>query len=103
MTDHLDALLSQPLAPVADNGFSAKVMLRVHREQQRRLTMLGLAIAAVVLLLAFLIPATAITQLAAVPASLNALLVKLTSSVQFGVAVAVLILVYLYDRKLLQF
>ncbi|GAA0537685.1 hypothetical protein FHS83_003482 [Rhizomicrobium palustre] len=100
---HLDALLSQPLAPVADNGFSVKVMLRVQREQQRRMVLLGFAITAMVLLLALLIPASALTQLAAVPANLNALLVKLSGSVQFGIAIIVLVLVYLYDRKLLQF
>ena len=32
----LDTLLSQPLAPVRDDGFSARIVLELRRREERR-------------------------------------------------------------------
>lgn len=52
----LDTLLSQPLAPARDDGFSARIVLELRRrEERRRLLLWGAAVAAL-LPLALVLP-----------------------------------------------
>jgi hypothetical protein len=46
---NLDHLLNVPLAPVRDDGFSARVLLRLERTRQRQMTLLWCMIAAAIL------------------------------------------------------
>jgi hypothetical protein len=58
----LDDLLRQPLAPVRDDGFSARTLLALARaDERRRLMLWGAGVSALLPLLAF-VPAT--TELA---------------------------------------
>jgi hypothetical protein len=69
----LDNLLSQPLAPVPDQGFSARIVLELRRREERRRLLLWGAAAAALLPLALVLPlapasmdaAKMLTQLAA--------------------------------------
>ncbi len=46
---NLDDLLDAPLAPIRDEGFSARVLLRLERTRQRQMTLLWCMIAAAIL------------------------------------------------------
>ena len=46
---NLDHLLNAPLAPVRDDGFSGRVLLRLERTRQRQVTLLWCMIAAAIL------------------------------------------------------
>jgi hypothetical protein len=45
----LDDLLNAPLAPVHDDGFSARLLLRLERTRQRQVTLLWCMIAAAIM------------------------------------------------------
>ena len=53
---NLDDLLGQPLEPIRDNGFSARVALAMRRERQRRQTWLRCLGAAALLPVIALLP-----------------------------------------------
>lgn len=68
----LDEALNQPLAPLRDDGFSARIVLELRRREERRLMALWAAVALALLpLLAFLPVTTALamTMLAQVASS----------------------------------
>lgn len=46
---NLDHLLNAPLAAVRDDGFSARVLLRVERTRQRQVTLLWCMVAAAIM------------------------------------------------------
>jgi len=54
----LDDILSQPLAPVCDDGFSARMILTLHRAEERRRLILWSAAALALLPLLALLPMT---------------------------------------------
>ncbi len=53
---NLDNLLSQPLSPVCDDGFSARIVLELRRREERRRWLLWGAVAAGLLPLAAALP-----------------------------------------------
>ncbi|HUJ46480.1 MAG TPA: hypothetical protein VLV55_05055 [Rhizomicrobium sp.] len=73
MTDRLDDLLSAPLADVADDGFSARVMSRIGQERRRDewITYAAIGVAALPALLFVPLPAiaTEVSRLAPLLAS----------------------------------
>ena len=93
----LDELLSQPLAPVADNGFSAKIVARIRRQEQRQLVLLCLVAIAAATMACLLLPVSALTEL------LNGIVVTLATSLEVGVAAFVLLITWLYDRSFFRF
>ncbi len=93
----IDELLAQPLAPVADNGFSAKVMARLRRREQRQLVLLTAVAALAAAAACLLLPISALTQM------LNGIVVTLATSLEVGVAVLAVLLTWLYDRKFFHF
>lgn len=93
MTD-LDQLLSAPLAPVADAGFSARVMGRIRREEQKRLAVWSIFVAITATIACILLPMTILTD------TVNHLVVSLATSLQVGIAVLVAALTWAYDKKL---
>ena len=88
----LDELLTQPLAPVADNGFSARVVARVKAEERRRAAVIMVMAAAAAALACFLLPLHALTGDFAVA------LIQLGTSPMVALAAALLVLTYLIDR-----
>ena len=88
----LDELLTQPLAPVADNGFSARVVARVKAEERRHAAIIMVAAAAAAVLACLLLPLRAITGDVAVA------LLQLGSSPMVALAGALLVLTFLIDR-----
>jgi hypothetical protein len=53
---NLDDLLNAPLASVRDDGFSARILLRLEQTRQRQMTLLWSMIAAAVLPLLWFLP-----------------------------------------------
>jgi hypothetical protein len=53
---NLDDLLDAPLAPVRDDGFSARVLLRLERTRQRQMTLLWCMVAAAILPVLWFLP-----------------------------------------------
>lgn len=92
--NELDALLSQPLPAVPDNGFSARVMARLQRNEQKNLALRcgGVLLAASVLCL--LVP------LAEFADAMNRLVLVLATSGQVALALLVAALTWIYDKKL---
>jgi len=90
---NIDALLSQPLAPVADNGFSARVIARVRRQELRRAVLWGLAVTVFAVLACALLPVPALAM------ALNLMALRLAASAQVWLAIAALVLVFLYERR----
>ena len=88
----LDELLTQPLAPVADNGFSARVVARVKAAERRHAAVVMFAAAAVAALACLLIPLNELTGDFAVA------LIQLGSSPMVALAAALLVLTFLIDR-----
>jgi hypothetical protein len=94
---NIDELLSQPLAPVADNGFSAKVVARIRSQEQRQLVLISLVAVAVATVACLLLPVSALTEL------LNHIVITLATSLEVGVAVLAVLATWLYDRKFFRF
>lgn len=90
--DELDALLSQPLAPVADHGFSARVIARVQAEERR-----SSAIAIVLSLVAATL-ACLLVPLKDITGDLAAALLQLAMSPMVGMAIIVCVMTFLIDR-----
>jgi hypothetical protein len=92
MTRDLDALLSQPLPDVADDGFSAAVALRALREVERNklLDQLVLLVAGATVLAAL--------PLAHFGAAIETVTVSLGNSVPVGLAFAALVLTTAFVR-----
>ena len=88
----LDELLTQPLAPVADNGFSARVIARVKSEERRRAAVVIFAAAAAAVLACLLVPLHEITG------DFAAELIQLGTSPMVALAAALLVLTFLVDR-----
>ena len=88
----LDELLSQPLPPVADNGFSARVVARVKAEERRRVAVIMFTAAAAAALVYFLVPLRDLTG------DFAAALIQLGTSPMVALAVAMLVLTFLIDR-----
>jgi hypothetical protein len=95
--NELDALLSQPLAPVADNGFSARVMGHVRRHEQRRIALWCLFVTAMAVLACALVPMNTLA------AAMNQIVLTLGTSVQVGLAVVAALLTWAYDKKLYRY
>lgn len=92
MTRDLDALLSQPLPPVADNGFSAAVALRALHEAERNKLLDEL----VLLLTGGVVLAT--LPLAHFGAAIETVTVSLGNSLPVGLAFAALVLTTAFVR-----
>ena len=88
----LDELLTQPLAPVADNGFSARIVARIKARERRHTTAVMFAAAAAAVLACLLVPLHALTGDFAVA------LIQLGTSPIVGLAAALLVLTFLIDR-----
>jgi len=84
----LDALLSAPLEPIADNGFVAKVLARLEKKKRTRDIVLGAAflVASVDLVVAFPVSAFMVADVLANPAvAAVALIAVLTPLVSFAI------------------
>ena len=93
MTDELDILLSQPLPSVADDGFSARVMARVHRHRRLRFAVAAAYVAVCVVLTFLLLPVQS------VGAELNFVITQVASSTAVSLAVAALILTLVLEGQ----
>ncbi|MGA7711405.1 MAG: hypothetical protein WCA81_05850 [Rhizomicrobium sp.] len=93
MTDELDILLSEPLASVADNGFSARVMDRVQMYRHLRLAGMAASVAAGALLAVLLLP------LQSIGAEFGTVIPQIAGFPAVNFAAAALILTYLFDRQ----
>lgn len=98
---NLDELLSQPLQPVPDNGFSARVMARIKTEERRHVAMTVALSVAATIVLCVMMPLRDLTGL------IGGAIIELGTSPMILVAVIVLALTFLVDRlytdhKLLQ-
>jgi hypothetical protein len=82
----LDALLSAPLSPVNDNGFSNAVTAKIAAQER---TWAGLEIGAAVVVLASIV---IFTPAAAIVGPLEKIATDLGSSVPFAIACAALVL-----------
>ncbi len=89
----IDELLSQPLPTVADNGFSARVMGRVHWAERRHIVLIGAGSAAAATAICLLVP------LQTISAELNSIVLTLGTSTAVGMAGVALFLTMLFDRK----
>lgn len=58
----LDALLSQPLTTVADNGFTLRVMMEAEKHAARRKLMIGGLLSLAAFILSFLVPWAKLTD-----------------------------------------
>ena len=90
--DQLDALLKQPLAPVADNGFTARVIAKVQAEERRHAWIVAFGALTAATLICLLVPVKAITG------DFAAALVQLALSPMVGMALIVCIATFLIDR-----
>lgn len=102
----LDQLLSRPVADVADDGFSHRVMTRILAEQRRRDAVAWVATAACALLVLPFLPLHEIAVMfgQAVPqtigAELSQAVARLTASWAAQLALAVLVLSFVLERQL---
>jgi len=94
---NIDELLFQPLAPVADNGFSARVVATIRRREQRQLVSLCLVAIAAATVACLLLPLSELSQV------LNGIVVTLATSLEVGIAVLALLGTWLYDRNFFGF
>jgi hypothetical protein len=90
--DQLDALLLQPLAPVTDNGFSARVIAGVKAQERRHAAWIGVAAIAAATLACLLLPLYTLTG------DFAAMLIQLGTSPMVALAGALLVLTYFIDR-----
>jgi hypothetical protein len=93
MNERIDDLLNQPLASVADDGFSARVMSRVQVQRRRQLALTYTGIAACVLLAILLLPLHSIGM------DFGTLVPKIAGSWAVNIAAALLVLTFLLDRQ----
>ena len=93
MTDELDILLSQPLPPVADDGFSACVMARVHRHRRFRFAVAAAYVAVCVVLVFLLLPVQSVAS------ELNFVITQIAGSTAVSLAVAAIILTLVLDGQ----
>lgn len=90
----LDTLLSQPLAPVADNGFSARLVTRIERSERRHdVVVLAVAVLAA-LALCLVVPVQHLLG------DLAAVVLQLAMTPMVGFAVVMLVLTFLIDRAM---
>jgi len=89
----IDEMLSRPLTPVADNGFSARVIARVREEEKRRFYVAGAVGAACAMAAALEVP------LQTLAATANHIAFDLLTSPAIALAVVALGVTLLVDRK----
>jgi hypothetical protein len=94
---NLDELLSQPLAPVQDDGFSARVALSTLRQAQRRQTLYLL------LAMILLLPLVALLPLAQAGERFAASLASVPWQPYLAPVVGVMILVWALRPRLFHF
>ena len=90
--DPLDALLSQPLPEIADNGFSARVIARIVAEERRQLATIALIAILCATLLCLAVPMRDVTGAIAVA------VLQLGASPMVLYGLAALVLTLLIDR-----
>ena len=90
--DQLDALLSQPLAPVADNGFSARVIARVKAQERRHAAWIVISAVTAATLACLLLPLHVVTG------DLAVALLQIGTSPMVALAGALLVLTFFIDR-----
>ena len=93
----IDDLLNQPLASVADNGFSVAVMARVRAKERRN--MFAVAAAAAV----FAVLAVLILPMQSIGLDVNIAVGQIAGSAAVSIAAAALILTLLIDREFVRF
>jgi hypothetical protein len=93
--NELDALLSQPLAPVADNGFSARLVARIERAERRHDLIVMAVVAAAALALCLLVPVQHVLG------DFAAVILQMAMTPMIGVGVAMLAVTFLIDRILM--
>ncbi len=96
MNERIDDLLNQPLASVADDGFSARVMDQVRALQSRRLIVTIASVAACIVLALLILP------LQTIGAELNAVVFTVAGNAAVSFAVAMLVLTFLLERQFSQ-
>jgi protein-S-isoprenylcysteine O-methyltransferase Ste14 len=89
----IDDLLNEPLASVADNGFSARVMARVRAKERRNILAVAAAAAVCAVLALLFLPVHAIGV------EMNSALIQIARSAAASVAVAASILTLLVERE----
>jgi len=92
----IDDLLNQPLASVADNGFSTRVMARVRAKERRKLLAVAAAAAVCAVLALLFLPVHAIGV------EMNFALIQIARSAAASVAVAAVILTLLAEREFIR-
>lgn len=90
---NLDDLLNQSLPSVADDGFSGRVMGRVHASARRRLFVVVAGVVACVVLAFLLLPMQAIGM------QLNFAVVQIARSAAVSLAAAAIVLTLLLERQ----
>ena len=93
----LDDLLDTPLAPVRDNGFSARVLLRLEQARQRQLTLLWCLVAAAVLPVLWFLPLEQLNAL--LPARLD----QAFASPFLASVAGILVLIWAWQTRVLRF
>ncbi|MDE2182967.1 MAG: hypothetical protein KGJ78_08095 [Alphaproteobacteria bacterium] len=93
MSDELDRLLGQPLPPVADDGFSARLMRHALWERRFHAGLLA-ALGAACLFLAF-----ALAPLRHASTDIAVLLPQIAGSAAVNMAAAILVLIFLLERQ----
>jgi hypothetical protein len=91
---NLDEMLSQPLPDVPDDGFSARVIVRVKAEERRKNIAIVVAGVTSAVLICLLLP------LHAIIGDLAASLIQIATSPMIGLATAACVLTFLIDRIL---
>ena len=92
----IDDLLNQPLASVADDGFSTRVMRRVRAGERRNLFAVAAAAVLCTVLALLFVPVQSIG------ADLNLALVQIAQSAAVSIAVAAVILTLLFEREFIR-
>jgi hypothetical protein len=90
----IDDLLSQPLQPVPDNGFSAKVIARIRHQEYAKLATTALLAAAAAALACVVLPIPALIM------QFDHLMQTVSTSLEVGLGLTVVVAVLLIDRKL---
>ena len=90
---NIDDLLNQPLASVADDGFSERVMGRVRTMMRLRLFAIAAGAAACVVLAFLLLP------MHAIGAQVNFAVVQIARSTAVSLAAAAIVLTLLLERQ----
>ena len=94
---NLDDLLNTPLAHVRDDGFSARVLLRLDRTRQRQMTLLWSMIAAAILPVLWFLPLEPVMAL--LPAGMD----KAFASPFLPPVAGVLVLFWAWQTRVLRF